>query len=135
MACEDAARSSRGVPSGTTPLARRFTGEIRAQFRHCDPADGRPVEIPVDQFLDVGEAEVRPFAADLDQQFLDTGMVPLVRSAGAPGRANLGQQIINHIAHLLIFGDRVSRLQVMPGFMLARRTRCHGSLACALAMR
>jgi hypothetical protein len=47
-------------------------------------------------------------------------MVPLIRGLAVAGRLHLGQQVVHHVAHVLIIDDRQSRCQVMCGLMLTR---------------
>ena len=116
--------------SGTRALAPRLASQLLAKLGHGDAGDSPPVEIPVDQLLYVREAQVGALAAYLYQQFLDAGVVALMRGTGPARCAHLGQQILYHVAHPPIIGDPGARLQVTLPVMLARTTPNRGTLAC-----
>jgi hypothetical protein len=116
--------------SGARALAPRLASQFLAKLGHGDAGDGAPVEVPVDQLLDVREAQVGALAAYLYQQFLDAGVVALMGGTGPARCAHLSQQILYHVAHPPIFGDPEARLQVTPGVMLPRTAQNRGTLAC-----
>ena len=100
-------------------LTAAFARPVSTEMRHSLTADSRTIVVAADQFLNVGEPEVRALAADLNEQLLNPPGVAFAGSIGPASRSHLGQKLIHHVAHALIFGDRRSLPQVIHGFMLS----------------
>jgi hypothetical protein len=109
-------------------LLATATSAGQAERGCCSAADRGTVTVTADQFLNVGRAEVGTLGPDLNEQFVDPGVVTPQRGFGTPRRFHLGHKLVNHV-HALIFDDRGSRPQVTRQVTIPRNKRCHDHVA------
>lgn len=123
-----------GERSDAAALAGPLRARDASEGSRGLPADRGPVVVAVDHRLDVGNGQLRPLLADVDEQQPDALGTVLGRLVGLARLRNLGQKLIHHVAHALIFGDCRSASQVMHGIKISRMTRAAYSCACVLLM-